>query len=181
MTATLQIMELLLNRPARFFGSTLPALIAVILVMLANMPVSFTGGVLPAPALALAAIYFWVLVRPDLMPPFIVLLIGLLEDLLSGGPPGLWAAGFLAAYALTDRQRETFAGLSGPGALVGFAGAMLFAGATAYGLASVVYLRWAPLPPLLLESVSTVVFYPLIALPMRWVYRKIVGPMRSGD
>jgi rod shape-determining protein MreD len=175
------MVDLLFNYPARLFASLLPALLAVLMVILANMPVSFTGGLLPAPALALAAVYFWVLVRPDLMPPVVVLLIGFFEDLASGGPPGLWAAGFLAAYALTDRQRETFAGLSGAGALVGFAGAMLLAGATAYGLASVVYLRFAPLPPLLLESVSTVVFYPLIALSMGWVHRRIVGPMRGRE
>ena len=171
----------ILNHPLRLVASLIPAALAVLLVMLVNMPVSFTGGLLPAPALALACVYFWVLVRPDLMPPFAVLLLGLLEDLLSGGPPGLWAAGFLAAYWLTDRQRETFAGLSGLGALVGFAGAMLFAGAVAYGLDTIVYLRLAPLPPLLLESVSTVVFYPLIAISMGWIHRRIVGPNRNRE
>lgn len=179
MTAAVDMLEQFLAHPIRFFSSAIPAALALVLVMLANVPVSFTGGLLPAPALALATIYFWVLVRPDLMPPFIVLMIGLMEDLLSGGPPGLWTAGFLAAYALTDRQREIFAGLAGAGALVGFAGAMLLAGATAYVLATVIYLRWAPVAPLLLESVSTVVFYPLVAFAMGWVHRKVVGPMRG--
>jgi len=180
-SAAFETVELLFNHPARLFASILPALLAVMLVILANTPVSFTGGLLPAPVLALAAVYFWVLVRPDLMPPFAVLVIGLLEDLLSGGPPGLWAAGFLAAYTLTDRQRETFAGLTGAGVFVGFAGAVLLAAATAYGLAALVYLRLPPLPPLLLESVSTLVFYPLVAIPMGWVLRGIVGPMRGRE
>jgi rod shape-determining protein MreD len=172
--------ELWFSWPSRFLAAFLPVLTAIFLVILANAPVSFTGGLLPAPALALAAVYFWVLVRPDLMPPFAVLLIGLLEDLLSGGPPGLWAGGFLAAYMLTDRQRETFAGMTGWGALVAFAGAMLLAAATAYSLACAVYLRWAPLPPLLLESVTTVAFYPLVVRPMGWVHRKFVGSIRNG-
>jgi rod shape-determining protein MreD len=176
-----ELVELLLHHPLRLIGAAVPALLAVLLVMLVNMPVSLTGGLIPAPALALACVYFWVLVRPDLMPPVVVLALGLLEDLLSGGPPGLWAAGFLAALWLTDRQRETFAGLTGAGAVVGFAGAMLFAGAAAYGLDAIVYLRLPPLPPLLLESVSTVVFYPLIAISMGWFHRRIVGPMRSGE
>src|SRR5258706_2441650 len=143
----------------RFLSSALPVVLTLLLVMLANMPVSFTGGVLPAPVLALAAVYFWVLVRPDLMPPFAVLMIGLMEDLLSGGPPGLWAAGFLAAYALTDRQRETFAGLAGAGTLPGFAGAVPLAGATAYVVATMIYLRFAPFPPLLLERLNTAALY----------------------
>src|SRR5260370_31313713 len=119
------MLEHLLTHPFRFLSSALPVGLALLLVMLANLPVSFTGGVLPAPVLALAAVYFWVLVRPDLVPPFAVLMIGLMEGLLSGRPPWLWAAGFLAAYALTDRQRETFAGLAVRGAPTGFAGAKL--------------------------------------------------------
>jgi rod shape-determining protein MreD len=175
------MVDLLFNHPLRLIGSLIPTLMAVLLVMLVNMPVSFTGGFLPAPALALACVYYWVLVRPDLMPPFAVLSIGLLEDLLSGGPPGLWAAGFLAAFWLTDRERETLAGLTGLGSVVGFAGAMLIAGATAYGLDAIVYLRLPPLPPLLLESITTVIFYPLVAISAGWFHKRIVGPMRSND
>ena len=181
MSAAADLMELLFNHPARFLASLLPAVLCAALVMVANAPISFTGGLLPPPVLALAAVYYWTLVRPDLMPPAVVLSVGLLEDLLSGGPPGLWTAGFLAAYALTDRQRETFAGLTGPGALMSFAGVMLLAGATAYVLACAVYLRLAPLPPLLVESISTVLFYPLVAKSMRWAHRRVVGPMRSGQ
>ncbi|HXI99822.1 MAG TPA: hypothetical protein VNH44_01280 [Micropepsaceae bacterium] len=181
MSAAGELVELLLHHPLRLLGAAVPTLLAVLLVMFVNMPVSLTGGLVPAPALALACVYFWVLVRPDLMPPVVVLFIGLLEDLLSGGPPGLWAAGFVAALWLTDRQRETFAGLTGLGAVVGFAGAMLFAAAAAYGLDAIVYLRLPSLPPLLLESVSTVMFYPLIAMSMGWFHRHLVGPMRSGE
>jgi rod shape-determining protein MreD len=180
-SAAVKAVDLMFTHPARFFASPVPFVLVVILVMFANVPVSLTGGMLPSPALALAAIYFWVLVRPDLMPPAAVFAIGLLEDLLSGGPPGLWAAGFLAAYALTDRQREILAGLSGLGAIIAFAGAMLVAATTAYLLALAVYFRLAPLPTLLLESVSTVVFYPMIALVMRWVHRRVVGPMRREE
>ena len=35
----------------------------------ANIPVSLVGGLLPPPLLALMPVYFWCLVRPDLMPP----------------------------------------------------------------------------------------------------------------
>jgi rod shape-determining protein MreD len=167
--------------PVRALASLLPILSAFLLAVIANLPVSLTGGLLPAPLLALAAVYFWALVRPDLMPPAAVLVLGLLDDLLSGGPPGLWAAGFIAAYILADRQRDNLAGLAGIGALIGFAGAMLVAAFTAYALASVVFLRFPPVPPLLLESAVTVIFYPLIALSMGWVHRHVMGPMRGQD
>ena len=65
MSAVASRVELLFNHPVRFLASLVPALLALVLVLLANLPVSFTGGLLPVPALALACVYFWVLVRPD--------------------------------------------------------------------------------------------------------------------
>jgi rod shape-determining protein MreD len=167
--------------PVQLFGALIPMLVALLLVIIANLPISFTGGLLPAPALALAAIYFWVLTRPRLMPPFAVLAIGFAEDLLSGGPPGLWATGFLAAYILIDRQRKTFIELHGAGTLIAFTGAMLLAGGAAYLLASVIYLRFVPLPPLLLESILTVMLYPLLDRPLHWADRSITRLLRSTD
>lgn len=170
---------LFFDLPVWLLGRFTPFLIAFLLVVLANLPISFTGGLLPAPALALAAIYFWTLARPDLMPPVAVLVTGLAEDLLSGGPPGLWAAGFLAAYVLIDRQRKIFLELNGSGTLIAFTGAMLLSALTAYALASAIYLRFVPLPPLLLESVVTVIFYPLVARPLQLVDRSIGRLLRS--
>lgn len=163
---------------SRLLGSLLPCLSATLLVMLVNFPVSVTGGLLPAPVLALTAVYFWALVRPDLMPPFVVLVIGLLEDLLSGGPPGVWATGFVAAYALVDRQRDNLAGLGGAAAVLGFAAAMALAAAATFALTWVMYLRQPPLAPLLLASVVTVLFYTPIAMILGWVHRRSVGGLR---
>ena len=173
------MVDLLSLNPPRFFAACLPVASAVLLTILVNIPLSLAYGLFPAPMLALAAIYFWSLVRPDLMPPAAVLIIGLLEDLLSGGPPGLWAAGFMAAYTLADRQRDLLAGLSGAAALIGFAAASLLAAMTAYFLTWVVYHRWPALAPLLLACVVTVAVYPLLALPLSWAQRRVVGAMRG--
>lgn len=163
---------------SRLLGSFLPALSAVLLVMLVNLPVTLTGGLFPAPLLALTAVYFWALVRPDLMPPYVVLFVGLLEDLLSGGPAGIWATGFMAAYALVDRQRENLAGLAGIAAVLGFAAAMAVAAMATFVLTWIMYVRQPPLAPLLLASVFTVLFYPPIAVLLGWVHRRAVGALR---
>jgi len=163
---------------SRLFGSLLPVLSALLLVMLVNLPVSLTGDLFPAPLLALTAVYFWALVRPDLMPPFVVLFVGLLEDLLSGGPAGIWATGFMAAYALVDRQRENLAGLAGAAAVLGFAAAMALAATATFVLTWIMYMRQPPLAPLLLASVFTVLFYPPIAVVLGWVHRRAVGALR---
>lgn len=175
------VAELLFSRPLKLVAAFLPVISGAVLVLIANLPFSLTGGLLPAPVLALGAVYFWGLMRRDLMSPSIVLALGLLEDFLSGGPPGLWAAGFLAAYTLIDRQRDTLAGLSEFGGTLGFAGATLLAALSVYGLATIVYWRLPPPAPLLLESVVTVLFYPVIAVPLSWLQRRFVGRSRGED
>ena len=69
-------------------GSAIPFLCGVIGAVLANVPISFLGGLVPSPLLALMPVYFWCLVRPDLMPAPAALALGVLDDLLSGGADG---------------------------------------------------------------------------------------------
>lgn len=165
----------------RMFASLIPAILAAFAVALANLPVSFTNGILPPPLLGLAVIYFWTLLRPDLVPPVLVLVIGLFEDLLSGGQPGLWAVGYLVAYALTDRQRDTFAGLSGWGVMIGFSVVMFSTASLVYVAGSLIYWRFAPLQPLLIQAIVTVIFYPLMAVILGMIHRRFVGAPHSED
>ena len=156
-----------------------PFLCGMLAVALANMPVSLLGGQVPSPLLALMPVYFWCLVRPDLMPPALAFVIGVLEDLFSGGPPGVWAASFVAAYALIDRQRDSFAGLSGVGAIIGFATAMLVSAATAYVIVAIYFARLPPVGPLIVEITVSVLFYIPAAVVLGWIHRHFVGPLRS--
>jgi rod shape-determining protein MreD len=163
----------------RFTAAVIPVSFAFLGVLIANVPVSFLGGIVPAPLLGLMPLYFWCLVRPDLMPPFWALVIGVLEDLLSGGPPGVWAVAFVATYALLDRQRDMFAGLSGFGAMMGFATAAAFSCATAYLVVAVYYWRIPPLAPVMGELSMSVIFYLPVVIVLGFVHRRFVGPMRS--
>ncbi len=160
-------------------SSVIPAFIGVCAVILANLPFEPLGGVLPAPLLALMPVYFWGLVRPDLMPPAVAFLLGVLQDLLSGGPPGVWALAFVAVYAIIDTQRDFFAGLSGLGAILGFALAMLIAGLTAYGVGAFYDWQLPPSLPLIAEIAISVVVYIPVVLFFGVVHRRLVGARRS--
>ncbi len=164
---------------SRIFANTLPVLLGLLGVVIANIPVSVLGGQVPAPLLALMPIYFWCLVRPDLMSPAWAFLIGVLEDILSHSPPGVWGASFIVAYALIDRQRDVFAGLSGFGAILGFATAALVACTTAYGIVTVYYWHFMPIAPIMSLLAMTVLFYVPVAAILGFVHRKLVGPLRS--
>ena len=163
----------------RIVASVIPVTLAILGGLIANTPVSFLGGIVPPPLLGLMPVYFWCLVRPDLMPPFWAFAIGLLEDILSGGPPGVWAVAFVVTYAAIDRQRDAFAGLSGLGAILGFATAAALACACAYGVVAFYYWRLPPLAPVMGELATTVFFYLPVVAFLGLVHRRLVGPLRS--
>jgi rod shape-determining protein MreD len=66
----------------------LPVLSAIVLGVLAVLPVGIPQWGALAPPLMLIAVFYWSLVRPDLMPPTAAFLLGLFQDLLSGAPLG---------------------------------------------------------------------------------------------
>jgi rod shape-determining protein MreD len=160
-------------------AATIPFACGVIGAVLANIPVSLVGGLLPPPLLAFMPVYFWCLVRPDLMPPPAALALGALEDLLSGGAMGIWALSFVVAYALVDRERDSFAGLSGIGAILGFAAAVSLVGTVAFVIVAVTYGHFTPLGPVMLQAALTIVLY----FPGLWLlnllHHRLIGPLRS--
>ncbi len=164
---------------SRILASVIPVTLALLGVLIANLPVSFLGGIVPAPLLGLMPVYFWCLVRPDLMPPFWAFVVGLLEDMLSGGPPGVWTLSFVVTYGLIDRQRDAFAGLSGLGAILGFATAATVACACAYTVEAIYYWRVPPLAPVMGELAMSIDFYVPAALFLGLIHRRLVSPLRG--
>jgi rod shape-determining protein MreD len=168
----------------RLLAALTPLLTGLVFVLIANIPISLLGGLVPSPLLGLVPVYFWCLVRPDLMTPVAAFGIGLAEDVLSGGPPGVWTLAFILTYALLARQRDSFAGLSGLVAVVGFAAAALFACATAYLAVSGLALlspdgRTPPLAPIASQLAMTVLFYVPTALVVGWLHHRLVGASRT--
>lgn len=162
-----------------YVATIVPGFLAILCVFLANLPLSLFSGIMPSPLLALMPVYFWCLVRPDLMPPLLAFMVGVLEDLFSGGPPGIWGAAFVATYALVDRQRDSFAGLSGYGAILGFGVAMFCCAGTAYLLMAIYFWRMPPFAMLLVQVAITVLFYVPGAALLNLIQRRLVGPLRS--
>ena len=163
----------------RLLSSIVPVVLGILGVLIANFPVSILGGLVQPPLLVFMPLYFWAMVRPDLMTPFWVFMLGILQDLLSGGPPGVWAASFLGAYFLIDRQRDMLAGLSGIGAIAGFAVSALTACVTAYVIVGLYYWHLPPLAPMMVELAMTVLFYIPALFALGVVHRRLVGPYRS--
>jgi rod shape-determining protein MreD len=163
----------------RILANIVPVALGILGVLVANFPVSFLGGHVAPPLLGFMPLYFWGMVRPDLMSPFWAFVLGFLEDVLSGGPPGVWAASYLAAYYMIDSQRDMLASLSGVGALTGFAVAALIACFSAYVIVCLLSATVLPLAPMLGELAITVIVYVFAVFVFGAIHRRLVGPLRS--
>jgi rod shape-determining protein MreD len=163
----------------RVLSALVPFLCGLIAVMVSNLPLSLTNGLVPAPLLGLVPIYFWCLVRPDLMTPAAVFGIGILQDVMAGGPPGIWTLSFVITYAVIDRQRDVFAGLPGLGAVLGFGIAALIACACAYFIVAFYYFHMPLVSPIVAELAMTVLFYIPGAYLAGIIHHRLVGPLRS--
>jgi rod shape-determining protein MreD len=161
------------------FAGIVPFVCGVLCVALASFPVSFTSGLLPPPLLGLMPLYFWSVVRPDLMPPWAAFALGLTQDLLSGMPAGVWAASFIAAYAVVDRQRDSLAGLSGWGAILGFGVVALIANICSYLLIALYFHTFPPVSPVLGMLVVTVALYIPAVFVLGVIHRRLVGSART--
>jgi len=114
---------------------------------------------IPAPDVALIAVFFWAISGPAFLPPWSVLVLGLVQDFAMGTPPGFWAVIYLAAYGFTLSQRVFFKGRTGLGAWVGFAMVAALAAIATWVLASIVYMRWVPPAQIYLQAVVSVLAY----------------------
>jgi rod shape-determining protein MreD len=163
----------------RFIAALVPLACGLFGAFLANIPISVLGGAVPPPLLALVPVYFWCLVRPDLMTPAAALAVGFAEDVLSGGPPGVWTLAFVLTYALVARQRDSFAGLSGLVAVLGFAAAAAFACACAWFTVAALHGHIPLIAPIVSELAMTVLFYVPTVYIVGWIHHKMVGASRG--
>jgi rod shape-determining protein MreD len=88
----------------------LPVVLCVAATVLLATPLRFFGLALPEPVFPLAAGFAWAVIRPSILPPFVLLLLGLFLDVFWGGPQGLWPLCLLTAYAVVLAARSLIIG-----------------------------------------------------------------------
>ena len=96
--------------PWRWIG--VPMVQALALTVLFGIPMQMFGLQLPEPVFPMAAAFAWAVIRPSILAPFAVLIMGLFLDYFWGGPIGLWAICLLAAYGVALAGRTMMASQS---------------------------------------------------------------------
>jgi rod shape-determining protein MreD len=66
----------------------LPTVISLVLTLAVVLPIGLPQWGVLAPPLLLIAVFYWSIVRPDLMPPTAAFVLGLFQDLLTHSPLG---------------------------------------------------------------------------------------------
>ena len=107
-------------QPARWLG--LPALLCMLATVVFAAPIRVYGLQLPEPVFAMVPAFAWALIRPSILAPFALLLLGLFLDTFWGGPTGLWGLSLLVAYATALAGRNMMTGQSRPIMWAWFAG-----------------------------------------------------------
>jgi rod shape-determining protein MreD len=129
------------------------------------------------PLVMVMMVFCWRALPGAVLPPYLALLLGLLTDIVSGGPLGFWALMALIAATVggrvapaTDRQEVNRLWLvwGGVALLIGFVG---------WGLASLYFLRWFDWWPITFGVLVSVILFPVVLRGLHWIRR---GSLKSG-
>jgi rod shape-determining protein MreD len=143
--------------------------IAVLLVILNVVPTSIPDYATISPTLALIAVYHWAIYRPNLLPLTAVFALGLLQDILSGAPLGVYALVFLTAYGVVLSQRRFLPGKSFMIYWLGFAIIAFGAGVESWVLASIWNFALLDFRSLFFQFLISLGLFPIVAwMFLRW-------------
>ena len=137
-------------------------LISLVLVMFAVIPVQvpYYGPI--AVNVGVMAVFYWVVYRPDLMPPSAAFLIGLWQDIMIGTPLGLNALVLLVVQMALVAQRRFFQGKSFMVVWWAFAMLALLAALLSWILTMALYTVWLIPTPAVFQLLLTIALYPFV-------------------
>ncbi|MGE0253736.1 MAG: rod shape-determining protein MreD [Alphaproteobacteria bacterium] len=168
----------IVSQVERVSRGIVPAASVLLLVLVSMLPLPVAGLATVMPAFGLMAIYYWVVLRPDLLPRTVVFALGLVVDALSGLPFGVHALVYLLVHAAMLDQRRFIAGRPFWLFWGGFALVAVAAETGTWIIASL--LRGAVLAPAatLTTTLLTIAAFPLATFALVRIQRALVGAGR---
>ncbi|MEM7270020.1 MAG: rod shape-determining protein MreD [Pseudomonadota bacterium] len=159
------------SSPTRWLNGLVLIAFGWLAVLLELAPLNEEAGALPAPDLLFCVCAYFALRRPTGTPAVLVGLMGLVRDLISGGPVGLGALTLLAGVETVRSVSETIRrrGLAAELLMIAIASV----GMIALNVLALV-VTFSPIPDimqLVLRAAGTLGAYVLIYLFMRFIMR----------
>ncbi|MFA5040858.1 MAG: rod shape-determining protein MreD [Bdellovibrionales bacterium] len=162
-------MEAFWQRLDFWFRASVPSLSTLLMTLLdvSAGPIPHLEMVLPP--LGFMSLFYWSAHRPDLFPPAVAFSVGLLSDIINGGPLGLSALLFTAAHQIIWRQRSLFAGHSFYMLWSGFSLVVLIFIFTQWALRGLLEWHLARVLPVLMQAVLAIILFPLLC----WLFIRL--------
>lgn len=152
-----------------------PFAVTVMLVLAGMIRIPAPAYAPIAPDLTLISVYYWTIHRPDLMRPGVAFLIGLLQDLLIGGPLGVNALMLVVAQWAVMNQRRVFLASTFVLLWIGFAMVMIGAAFLQWLAFSVLSATILPFKPVLFQGLLTVAMFPALGWLLIRVHRAFLN------
>lgn len=141
----------------------LPFLSVFFLMIFIFLPLPFFANLVPH--LTLIGVYYWSVFRPELMPISLIFVIGVLQDILSGGPLGMTALLLILVGLLVTLQGRKFLERDFMFNWLIFSFVSVSYGLSAWILASLYH----KMPSAMLESLGQVILTIAIFPPLYWM------------
>jgi len=157
-------------------STLLPALSVLFAVIATAVPWGFpAGATFILPLVVVMMMFCWRALPGVTLSPMVAMLLGLLTDIMSGGPLGFWAL-----LALIGSSAGAYARTLGAGremAPLWFIWTVLAPGLALFGwlLASAFFLRWVDWWPILVGAVASVALFPVVLKGLLWIDRGNLG------
>ncbi len=154
--------------------SMTPLLLGLLGVLLLITPLRLFQGLVPTPLFPIAVIFFWSIYGPQYLPAPATFVIGITQDLLLGGPFGVWASVYLVAQFVAQSQRSYFFGRDQHVVWLGFCISTIAAGVLLWLEMSLISRSWMPVLSLAAQLAMTMLLYPVLAIAFSSVHKRVI-------
>lgn len=152
----------------------IPAALGIALVVLSTIPFYLPGYGPVAPNLVLMAVFYWAVFRSEALSPVTVFFIGLLQDILTGAPPGLNAAVLVLVRTFAASQNRVFRGKSFLVLWFGFLLVGIAAAFVLYLLSAIYHLTLMDPSPIIFQAALTITLFPFLVWVFSWTHQKLM-------
>ena len=168
-------MALFQRETGSFPSNLVPFLTTLLFVMLSVVPLPIPGFAVVAPAFALMAVYHWTIYRPELLPPTVVFVLGLVLDFMNAMPyVGISALSLLLTQQALLSVRRLFVNRLFPMLWAGFLLTAVAMIAFQWGLVSMLSGRVLGTQPFLFEAALAIPSFPIASYFLTRVQRTLL-------
>ncbi len=157
-----------------FLKSGIPFFVSFFLLMIGLFPVRLAFLTQLHVSLVFISLFYWIIFRPDLLPPIVVFLLGVCADLFYQTPLGLYTFSFLLFYLIIINQRRFLTNRSFSFLWGAFSVFVIPLFSAEWLLASLLFLHFLSFWSMIGQTFFIIGLFPLIAGGCACLYRRFL-------